>query len=104
MSLCSASFPTRVLVVDSGPDVCNQLTEAIKAEHSLRMLGIENGVKSALARLQQHSADLVIINPALAEGTELDLIRACTQRVSKLKVIGRVCKLCFSISAQRKLA
>jgi DNA-binding NarL/FixJ family response regulator len=87
MSLCSASFPTRVLVVDSRPDVCNQLTEAIKAEHSLRMLGIESGVKSALAWLQQHRADLVIVNPALADGTGLDLIRACTQRDSKLEVL-----------------
>lgn len=87
MSLFSASFPTRVLVVDGDHESCNHLSEAVRAECSLRLLGIENGVKSAMAWLQQQSADLVIVNPNLAEGTGLELIRACTQRDSKLEIL-----------------
>lgn len=75
-----ADGPITVLVVEDDAVTQRALCLAIGKEPSLKLLDALSSVKSALAWLELHSADLLLVDLGLPDGSGIDIIRFCAQR------------------------
>ncbi|MES2024340.1 MAG: response regulator transcription factor [Pseudomonadota bacterium] len=75
-----ADGPITVLVVEDDAVTQRALCLAISKEPSLKLLDALSSVKSALAWLELHSADLLLVDLGLPDGSGIDIIRFCAQR------------------------
>jgi DNA-binding NarL/FixJ family response regulator len=77
MSRSSSSAPAAVLIVEDDPVTRRALSLAIESEPSLKLEAALGTMRSALEWLTTRTADILLTDLGLPDGSGLDIIRAC---------------------------
>jgi DNA-binding NarL/FixJ family response regulator len=72
--------PIGVLIVEDDAVTRKTLCLAVEAESALKLLAAFDSVKPALAWLETASADVLMTDLGLPDGSGIEIIRACAQR------------------------
>lgn len=72
--------PVGVLIVEDDAVTRKTLCLAVESDPALKLLASFDSVKPALTWLEQHSADVLLTDLGLPDGSGLEIIRACAQR------------------------
>lgn len=87
MMLQTSEQPVGVLVVEDDAVTRKALCLAIEAEPALKLLAAFDGVKPALAWLETESADVLITDLGLPDGSGLDIIHACAKHHARTDIM-----------------
>ena len=80
MSEEASHSPVGVLIVEDDAVTRKTLCLAIEAEPALKLLAAFDSVKPALAWLDTETADVLMTDLGLPDGSGIEIIRACAQR------------------------
>lgn len=80
MAAETSQGPIRVLVVEDDAVTRQMLCLGIEASPALQLLAAFDSIKPALQRLENDSADVLMTDLGLPDGSGLEVIRACAQR------------------------
>jgi DNA-binding NarL/FixJ family response regulator len=72
--------PISVLIVEDDPVTRKSLCLAVESEPALKLLAAFDSVQPALAWLETQSADVLVTDLGLPDGSGIDVIHACAQR------------------------
>jgi DNA-binding NarL/FixJ family response regulator len=72
--------PVGVLIVEDDAVTRKILSLAVEADSALKLLDAFDSVKPALAWLEKNSADVLITDLGLPDGSGIEIIQACAQR------------------------
>jgi DNA-binding NarL/FixJ family response regulator len=72
--------PISVLIVEDDPVTRKSLCLAVESEPALKLLAAFDSVQPALAWLETQSADVLMTDLGLPDGSGIDVIHACAQR------------------------
>jgi DNA-binding NarL/FixJ family response regulator len=87
MSQQLSDTPITVLVVEDDAVTRRALCLAIEKEPSLKLLDALDGVQSALTWLKHQSADILLIDLGLPDGSGIDVIRFCAHTYPSCNVM-----------------
>ncbi|MDB5839158.1 MAG: response regulator transcription factor [Herminiimonas sp.] len=79
--------PISVLIVEDDAVTRRLLQLAIESEPSLQMVAVFDSVKPALAWLETGTADLLLTDLGLPDGSGIDIIRACVQNCPSCNIM-----------------
>ena len=82
-----SSAPTRVLVVDDHPAICEALAAAIRSTTGMELCGQVHSVAQAMALLQQDAPDVAVVDLSLGDGHGLDLVQHIRSRHPDTEVV-----------------
>lgn len=72
--------PISVLIVEDDPVTRKSLCLAVELEPALKLLAAFDSVQSSLVWLETHSAEVLMTDLGLPDGSGIEIIHACTQR------------------------
>ena len=72
------AHPLAVVVVEDDSRTRKHLCDAIEAQQDLRLAASFAQMRPAITWLQQHSADVLLTDIGLPDGSGIDVIKACT--------------------------
>lgn len=87
MMLQTSEQPVGVLVVEDDAVTRKALCLAIEAEPALKLLAAFDAVKPALAWLETESADVLMTDLGLPDGSGLDIIHACAKHHARTDIM-----------------
>lgn len=87
MSQQSPRIPISVLIVEDDAVTRRSLCLAVQSEPALQLVAAFDSVKPALTWLDSSSPELVLTDLGLPDGSGIDIIRACAQKVPHCDVM-----------------